>query len=92
LPAKWFTEKPVNACWNEKEIQIPENAFACALLGDILLVYHNPTRKNTYGNGAVRPVKYSLDNEQVITASKLTGAAVERIRQRKIQRIDVWLA
>ncbi len=92
LPAQWFTEKPVDVRWNEKELQIPENAFACALLGKILLVYHNPTRQNTYGDGAVRPVKYVLDNEHVITASKLTGTSVERIRQRKIQRIDVWLA
>jgi hypothetical protein len=92
LPAQWFTEKPVDVRWNEKELQIPENAFACALLGKILLVYHNPTRQNTYGDSAVRPVKYVLDNEHVITASKLTGTSVERVRQRKIRRIDVWLA
>ena len=91
LPAGWFTEQPVEARWNEKELRIPEKAFACALLGTILLVYHNPSGKNTYGPGAVRPVKYVLDNERTVVAPELSGPVVEDIRQRRIQRIDVWL-
>jgi hypothetical protein len=91
LPADWFTAQPVEARWNEKELRIPEKAFACALLGTILLVYHNPSGKNTYGPDAVRPVKYVLDNERTVVAPELSGPVVEDIRQRRIQRIDVWL-
>jgi hypothetical protein len=91
LPAKWFTEKPVSTQWGDQPVQIPENAFACALLGDILLVYHNPDRRNTYGKNAVRPVKYVLDGQHGMTALGVNGDAAEKIRRREIQRIDVWL-
>ena len=91
LPAKWFTEKAVSAQWGDQQAQIPENAFACALLGDILLVYHNPGRRNTYGKNSVRPVKYLLDNQDEVAASEMTAATAEQIRQRKVKRIDVWL-
>ena len=92
LPAKWFTEKPVSAEWNGAHIQIPENAFACALLGDILLVYHNPDRRNTYGKNPAQPVKYLLDNQHEVAASEITAAIAEQVRQRTINRIDVWLS
>jgi hypothetical protein len=91
LPAKWFTEKPVCAEWNGTEIQIPENAFACAFLGDILLVYHNPDRRDTFGKNAVRPVRYRLDNEPEVAASAVTPEQAEKIRRRSVKRIDVWL-
>jgi hypothetical protein len=92
LPAEWFTQKPATVRWNEEEIQIPKNAFACALLGNILLVYHNPTRQNTFGDNAVHPTKYVLDTQKTLLDSKLTGDTARQIRDRKIQRIDVWLA
>lgn len=91
LPGRWFTEKAVRIRWNEKTVEIPEHAFACALLGDILLVYHNPSRKNTYGPSAASPVKYQLDGHQEIEASSLAGPLAEQIRERKFQRIDIWL-
>ncbi len=91
LPAKWFTEKSVTVQWDEKQVQIPENAFACALAGNILLVYHNPDRRSTYGKHPVRPHKYLLDNQQEIGGPEITGKLAEQIRQRGIQRIDVWL-
>lgn len=91
LPGSWFTEKAVDVRWNDQEIRIPEKAFACALLGTILLVYHNPSGRNTFGGAAVRPVHYILDNEPARTAAELTGPVAERIRQRRVQRIDVRL-
>lgn len=91
LPSDWFTEKTVEAEWCGEKIEIPENAFACAMLGNILLVYHNPARRNTYGADAVRPAKYLLDNKHEIAASEITGTIAEKIRQREIQRVDVWL-
>jgi hypothetical protein len=91
LPAQWFTEKAVDVQWGDQRIQIPENAFACAMLGSILLVYHNPDRRSTYGENAVRPVKYRLDDHQEITGSEITGDVAQKIRRRDVQRIDVWL-
>jgi hypothetical protein len=92
LPGEWFTEKAVETRWDETTITIPIRAFACAMLGNILLVYHNPAGQNTFGDKACRPVKYVLNKEQTIEAAELTGEVVENIRQRRINRLDVWLA
>ena len=91
LPADWFTTKPVNADWCGQQIQIPENAFACTLLGDILLVYHNPEKRDTFGKNGVRPIKYLLDNQHEVDASEISGKMAEKIRKREIKRVDVWL-
>lgn len=91
LPGKWFTDHPVNVQWQGSQVNIPKNAFACSLLGDILLVYHNPARQNTYGPTAAAPHKYILDNDKEFTPAELTEDIAEQIRQRKIQRMDVLL-
>lgn len=91
LPAEWFTETTIETRWNEKPISISENAFACALLGDILCVYHNPAKRNTYGDSAVRPVRYVLDGKQTIGGAEIKGALAREIRDRHIGRLDVWL-
>jgi hypothetical protein len=91
LPANWFTSKAVEADWCGHTIQVPENAFACALLGNILLVYHNPQKQDTFGKNGVRPVKYVLDNQDAITGAEITGERAEKIRNREIKRIDVTL-
>ena len=91
LPADWFTSKPVTVDWCGQQVQIPENAFACALLGNILLVYHNPEKRDTFGKNGVRPIKYLLDNQHEVNASVITGEMAGKIRQRNIKRIDVWL-
>jgi hypothetical protein len=91
LPAQWFTEAPVDVQWGDEQIHIPENAFACALLGSILLVYHNPLRRKTYGPNAVKPVRYRLDTQREMTPPEIMGDAAEQIRRRSIRRLDVWL-
>jgi hypothetical protein len=91
LPGAWFTEKPSTLRWNEQSIEIPENTFACALLGQILLVYHNPARKDTFGPSAVRPAVYQIENGQDIPAMELAGQLAEQIRQRQVGRIDIHL-
>ena len=90
LPANWFTSKPVEADWCGQPVQVPENAFACALLGNILLVYHNPQKQDIFGKNGVRPVKYLLDNQHEVVGSAITGELAEKIRRRKMKRVDVW--
>ncbi len=92
LPGAWFTTDPsVTVRWNETDVSIPKKAFACALFGSILLVYHNPTGRNTYGSQAVRPVRYTVNTERILNATELVGTDAEAIRQRRIRRLDVWL-
>lgn len=92
LPGDWFTRQPQTVRWKDRSVLIPKNAFACALLGDILLVYHNPKRKNTYGSSGVRPVQYMLDEQQTIDRQFLTEETAKKIRDRKISRLDIHLA
>ena len=90
LPGDWFTSKPKNISWNNEKIVIPENSFACALLGDILLIYKNSQRSDTFGSNAVKPVKYILDGE-AFQGSSVKGEYAQLIRAHKIKRIDVGL-
>jgi hypothetical protein len=91
LPAAWFTQAAVDIMWNETPVRVPDNAFACALFGEILLVYHNPDRRDSYGVNAVTPAGYSIDGGGEISASDLTGDLAEQIRNRSVRRIDVQL-
>jgi hypothetical protein len=91
LPADWFTTEEKTISWNGKEETIPANAFTCAFLGDMLLVYHNDERKDTFGKDAVQPVRYGLDGETPVKTAALDHETVLRIRDRKCIRLDVWL-
>lgn len=91
LPAEWFTQEEVDVSWREQSVRIPKDAFACALLGSTLLVYRNPDRRDTFGSKAARPVRYLLDDGHEIGAPEISGSLAERIRNREIRRIDVWL-
>jgi hypothetical protein len=91
LPASWFTTEETDIQWNGNSAQIDENCFACALLGNILLVYHNDQRKNTFGDSGVSTVGYSIDGGDIIDAEHLGPEYAIRIRNRQFKRIDVHL-
>jgi hypothetical protein len=91
LPGKWFTEAPRQVFWRGQQVQIPANAFACALLADILVVYQNPQRLNTYGADAAHIAGCRLDDVAEVEGPQIRGHLAEQIRQRAVRRIDVWL-
>lgn len=91
LPGEWFTEKEVAARWKDKNITVPQNAFATALFGDILLVYHNSARQNTFGSAAAKPVRYVIDQQRTISGAELAADPAYDIRARRVSRLDVWL-
>lgn len=91
LPGQWFTKDKKTVQWNSQTVEIDENSFACTLLGTILLVYHNNSRKDTFGENGVKPVTFILDEKDTVEASSLDSELAEKIRNREIQRIDVWL-
>lgn len=91
LPGEWFTKKEKTATWRGQTVTMPKNAFACALLGEMLLVYHNQSRENTFGWSPVKPVRYLFDNETEVKDSYVGPKIAEQIRQRNYHRIDVWL-
>lgn len=91
LPADWFVAKPGVHQFRGGKFQLPADSLATTLLGTILLVYHNPRRLSTFGPDAVRPVSLRIDGEEH-TVSQLRGELAERIRSRKVSRIDVELS
>ncbi|MBW8002757.1 MAG: hypothetical protein FVQ80_12165 [Planctomycetes bacterium] len=91
IPGDWFTTKQTTANFKGKTVDIAANSFACALLGDILLVYHNESRKDTFGDSAVKPVKYVFDTDQQVDNTTIGPELAHIIRDRRVNRIDVYL-
>jgi len=92
LPGSWFTQHPRIISFNDKQIELPPNSFACALLGSILLVYHNPQRRDTFGHAPAQPVKIAIDEQPPVQQAQLGPTQANQIRSRQCQRLDVWLA
>ena len=74
---------------------LPKNIYAFNLFGSTLVVYHNPRRKNTFGKNKSSVKGMHLvypDKKMVIVNSEsLSGPYAQDVRDRKIERIDVFL-
>lgn len=91
-----FTEDERHAeVFGERE-NLPANSTACALLGNCLLVYLNPERRDCFGPNAVKPSRFELygrdGSRQSVSASQLSGQAAHALRQGQIRRLEVLLA
>jgi len=78
-----------------EEIEIPENAFAHRFLGHTLVVYHNPDRKDTFGQNKAEIKRYVVTTERgtkiKVEATDIKGALAHRIRDLEIKQIDIFL-
>lgn len=88
------TEQTVNPFGVEETL--PADSAACAVFGATLLVYINPSRQDSFGDGGVRPCRYRLYGRdggmQTVEGSHLEGQAAESLRFGEFQRVDVVLA
>lgn len=100
LPAWLFTNSRRTCQYYDRDdsaqlIVIPKNAFAFKFIGRTLLVYHNPKRKDTFGDGAVKAVSYHLvyrDGKEKVVAGETLGTSLALdVREGRVQRIDVAL-
>jgi hypothetical protein len=86
-----FELKPVLPDWMFDSNGIVSFKF----LGNIMVNYINPTRKNTFSEEAAKPARYILkanDSDKLdINQSFVKGAIAEDIRNCKIDSIDVYL-
>lgn len=80
---------------DRREAELPKNSYAFNLFGATLVVYHNPRRRDTFG--ADKPSVQTIhlfypDKKQpaVIPSRSVSGARARDIRDRKIERIDVF--
>lgn len=78
-----------------QEVVFPANSFSFMLLGEILVTYHNPAAKNTYGDEGVIPVSWKLVDKQdkvhQVSGSSLNTTMALMIREKKITRIEIEL-
>jgi len=99
LPNWLFTNKPrktrvlINDQWQENEF--PAGTFSFVFLGKTLVTYHNPGKRDTYGENGVLPRKWKLvdfnGKTQEIESDIVDGELAIDIRERKIRKIDIVL-
>jgi len=98
--ADWLFTKKVRKSllfWDNKwqEIEFPAKTFSFMFLGNILVTYHNPDLKNTFGADQVSPsswkVTYPDGRTLKFKSRTLSGTVAEEARSRKISRIDIEL-
>ncbi len=79
-----------------QKVQLPANVYAFKFLGSTLVVYHNPKRRDTFGDKKASVVKidliYPRRKEPVrLAQSFIPSAYANDVRQGLLERIDVYL-
>ncbi|MFO7895391.1 MAG: hypothetical protein R6U84_00470 [Candidatus Cloacimonadales bacterium] len=79
-----------------QELEFPKNSFSFILFGKILVTYHNYKMRNTFGENAVSPHKWTLSESSgqklSYEGTTLPAELAHKIRDRKIKRIEVELS
>jgi len=68
--------------------------YSFNFLSRILVTYHNPERKNTFGKNAAKIIKIVIfeNNSPVeINSAVIPAALAEKIRSRQVDKIDIYL-
>jgi hypothetical protein len=95
LSKAFFADAERRAAPFDCEETLPAGSAACALLGATLLVYLNPSRRDTFGPDAATPCRYQLHGRdgglQTVEAAHLEGETAEALRQGRFRRVDVLL-
>lgn len=101
LPAHFFTKEKTAVDYFTKgkkwqKITLPSHSYAFNLLGQTLMVYHNPTKKDTFGSnkaviGRVELRYPGKAKPVVIEGALMNGSCAQDIRNNRIERMDVYL-
>ena len=100
LPGWMLAEKPgrtvIFSEGTDKELELGRDTYAFRFLGDVLLVYHNENRLNTYGADAVKTVKIILEQEGSerleFKGDTIPAPYASYVRKGRYSRIDAFLA
>ncbi|MBN2830109.1 MAG: cellobiose phosphorylase [Candidatus Cloacimonetes bacterium] len=78
-----------------QNITFPANSFSFVYLGEVLVIYHNPGNRDTFGKESIKPISYTLEfkdgSRKIINNSYLSGDLAKAVRDRLIVRMDVLL-
>jgi len=77
-------------------IELPKNTYAFNFLGSTLVVYHNPKRKDTFGDKAAAIYEIHLTYPQQKNPAIVKGKTIHSpqaidLRNNAIERVDVYL-
>jgi len=79
-----------------KSALIPKNAFSFKFIGQVLVVYHNQERKDTFGRGGAKAISYKLvyrnGKQKNVFGGVLDTSLALDIREGHVKRIDVVLS
>jgi hypothetical protein len=100
--AQWLFTKKKERCsfrdqkGNLHQLSLPAHTLSFLLLGQSLVVYHNPKRRNTFGKGGVKPVRIELVDTQGeltrVESGRLSAPFAQQVREGKFLRLDIHLA
>lgn len=99
LPAAMFTREPEDiTLWrNGRALRLnrPADSVSFMFLGSVLVTYHNPKRRSTFGPDRVVPIAWRLtysDGRTVtVDGPELVGKSAEDVRARRVRLLDVTL-
>jgi len=99
IPSWLFTTSDQHLQFNPSNdagsMLIPANSFSFMFLGEIMVTYHNPKMKNTFGSDRVSAKRFSIHDEEGNThnfeGNHIEGDMALQIRSRRVSRIDVIL-
>lgn len=79
-----------------QDLEFPADSFGFMFLSDILVVYLNPKRKDTFSPEGVSPGNWKLHTLQgqvlEFEGASLNSETAELVRSRRIKRIDILLS
>lgn len=78
-----------------QDVTFAPDTFSFMFLGEILVSYHNPNRKDTFGQESVSPANWQIfdkeGNSQTFKGSQISGENAVRIRERRISSLEIEL-
>jgi len=99
LAVELFNRKVTHApLWikgRKQNTRFDADTFGFSFLGSIIVTYHNPKRKNTFGRNAVHPTNWKITDLEgrvtTVNGPKISGKLAHQIRDRKVSKIDIEL-
>ncbi|NLE65574.1 MAG: hypothetical protein GX606_06635 [Elusimicrobia bacterium] len=102
LKGELFTRKAETILWYERDGEerkalIPADSYAFHFMGKTLVVYHNKSRRDTFGPHAARPVSIRLRyvrsrKDVVVPGGTIPSPYAGDVREGQVARIDVEVA
>ncbi len=102
LSEKLFTKKETTVRYLDAkgrwvDLVLPKDTYSFNFLGDVLVVYHNPSRKDTFGKNAACIQEVVLTYPNLKFPVRLKGGIVgapyaQDIRNHKVSRVDVFFS